>query len=418
MVKAAARLVLALLLLAGAAAGFLYMRNTAPEARPKPPEERVWTVTAIEAAFRDIQPELVAYGNVQAARTAELRPLVTAEVAWVSEALREGALVEAGEELVRLDPFTYEIALRDARARLAEAEAKLAELKAEEVGVEALLTAGEDQVRLLVRDLERRRDLARRGAGSDKSVDDAALRVNEARQFVAIQTRTLAQIKARIDQQAATVESREAAVASATRDLLNTTVRAPFRAWVSDVAIASGSRASTSDRIARLYATDAMEVRFELPNDAYGRLVEGTGGPVGQEVEIGWRVGARMLAFTGRIARIEASIDPAAGGVALFARFEGAADAAETPIRPGAFVAVRVRDRLYEDVLDLPARAVGEDGTVFVVGADSRLERVPVRIVGRDAGRVLLKAGIAPGTPILTTRFPELGPGVKVEVQG
>ena len=326
--------------------------------------------------------------------------------------------VEAGEELVRLDPFTSEVALRDAKARLAEAEARLAELEAERTGIEALLAAGRDQVRLLARDLERRRDLARRGAGSDKAVDDAALRVNDAEQFVAIQTRTLAQIEARIDQQAATVESREAAVASATRDLLNTTVRAPFRAWVGEVAIATGSRATTADRIARLYAADGMEVRFELPNDAYGRLVDASGGPVGDTVRIDWQVGQRTLNFEGRIARIEASIDPAAGGVAIYARLDAGEDAASTPIRPGAFVAVRVHDRVYENVLDLPARAVGEDGTVFVVGEDGRLQRAQVDIVGRDRGRVLLKADIAPGTQVLTTRFPELGPGVRVEVQG
>ncbi|MCP1335426.1 efflux RND transporter periplasmic adaptor subunit [Futiania mangrovi] len=416
--KAAARLFLTLALLAVAVAGFVYMRDTAPEARPKPPEERVWAVTAAPAVFRDAQPELVAYGNVQAARMADLRPLVTAEVLRVSENLRNGALVEEGEELVRLDPFAYEVALRDAEARLAEAKAKLAEFEAEQAGVGALLASGRDQLRLLTRDLERRRDLARRGAGSDKSVDDAALRVNEAEQFVAIQTRTLAQIEARIDQQAATVDSREAAVASATRDVLNTTVRAPFRAWVGDVSIATGSRAAPTDRIARLYAADGMEVRFELPNDAYGRLVGDSGAPLGQEVAIDWQVGARTLTFPGRIARVEASIDPAAGGVALYARLDAGADAASSPIRAGAFVAVRVSDKVYENVLELPARAVGEDSTVYIVGEDGRLERVPVEIVGRDRGRVLLQTDIAPGTQVLTTRFPELGPGVKVEVQG
>jgi membrane fusion protein, multidrug efflux system len=79
------------------------------------------SVVAVRSQAREVENGLVLRGRTEAERRVEVLSETTGRV--ISEPLRRGATVTAGEILCRLDPGTREAELAEAEARLKEAEA-------------------------------------------------------------------------------------------------------------------------------------------------------------------------------------------------------------------------------------------------------------------------------------------------------
>ncbi len=127
-----------------------------------------------------------------------------------------------------------------------------------------------------------------------------------------------------------------------------------------------------------------------------------------------WRVGAATLEFTATLDRAAARIDAASGGVDLYARLVDGGPA--QPLRPGAFVEVRLKDRPYVGVVQLPESALYGPGLVYVV-VDGRLQARRVEQVGRVGDDVLLRGELADGDVVVITQYAEIGPGQRVSAR-
>jgi RND family efflux transporter MFP subunit len=199
----------------------------------------------------------------------------------------------------------------------------------------------------------------------------------------------------------------------ARRNLEETRLTAPFDGFLVEVDAHIGRRVGVGDRVARLYDATRLEARFHLSHAKFARL-RGGGDFIGRPVRIVWRVGDEALAYDGVIDRVDGRIDPASGGVDLFARIKGSGR--DLPLRPGAFVEVEVADAAYENVIRLPESALYGGDTVYVV-EDGRLAPRRVEVAVRDGTAVFVRAEIAVGSQVVTTRFAEIGPGVMVEIR-
>ncbi len=372
------RLGLPLLILGGTIALIALMIATRPRLVPVAKPERVWPVDTLVARYADHQPWLALYGEVVAGRRSELRPKVTGEVIAIGAGFHEGASVRQGELLLRIDPFDYETALAEQRALLAEAEASLAKLE---------------------RDLARTEGLYRDKNVSEQALDDARLAVL---------------------QQQALLEQRRIAVQRAERDLADTRLLAPFDGVLANVNADVGKRITDfgSDLVAELIDTSQLEVRFNLSNAQFGRLQASEEPLPGRELELSWQVGDRQITYPASIARLGAEIDATTGGVAVYAIIDSGGR--QTELRPGAFVSVRLLDRVYPGSISVPDTALYGEDRVYVV-VDQRLQPRQVRILGR-AGQSLFIASagepsIRDGDLIVTTQLSEAGPGARVALR-
>lgn len=113
--KALLQALLALAIVFGAYQGMKQLILARDEVPTRPARETVYPVTTRVLEVRDHTPELTVYGEVLAARPAELRALVAGEILRVNPKLETGGTLDAGEELVAIDPFQYEGAVREAR---------------------------------------------------------------------------------------------------------------------------------------------------------------------------------------------------------------------------------------------------------------------------------------------------------------
>ena len=387
---------------------------TRPSLAPDEVRERAWLVTTAPVNVGMVQPELRLFGEVVPGREVELRPLVTGQIVETGKNFREGGIVAAGELLLAIDPFDYDAALAERKAQAAEAEARLAELRARRKQEADLLASAREQLVLQRKDLERAKELAKKGNVSGRVIDERTMQVSQMQQAVTTRVNNLAAEAARIAQQEAILDRLRIGVQRAERDLANARLTAPFSGFIREVSGEMGKRVSPNDRVARLTDAETLEVRFVLSDAQFGRIIAADGNLGGRSVRIVWQVGGRALIFDGKIDRVGARIAAASGGVEVFARI--ADTNALTPIRPGAFVEVYMPDRGYPAVARLPEAALFERNKVYVV-EDGRLVPRPVTVAAFDGDDVLVAGELADGDQVLTTRFARAGAGVRVKTE-
>jgi len=407
------QLLIPIALLTGAYFGYQYLLATKPTVAPQPPQEAISPVRAVTVSHSSYQPQLTLYGETVAGREVQLRALVSGEVTETSPNLREGGEVAEGDLLLKIDPFDYEIALAESRAQIAETEARLKESEGQIRAEEAALERAREQLEIAERDLERAERLVDTGAVSQQVLDQRRLTVSQRQDAVEQLEINLTVQQARADQQRAALERLRATRRTAERNLSDTSLTAPFNAYVSEPNAEVGKVLSSNDAVATLIDKSWIEVRVTLSDAQYGRIVRTSGGVLGRPVEVRWYVGDEPFTYDAEIVRVGSQIASASGGVNVYARIKTPLE--PTPLRPGAFVEVRVPDIEYADVVRLPQTALYNNDHVYVI-EDGRLARREVEQVGGTDGYVLVRGDLEDGETVAATRLARPGKGVKVKV--
>jgi membrane fusion protein, multidrug efflux system len=402
-----------LALLAGAYAGYQYLLATKPDVAPQPPQEAAAPVRAVTVSHSTYQPNLTLFGETVAGREVQLRALVAGEVVEASPNLREGGEVSQGDLLLRIDPFDYDVALAEVNAQIAETQARLSENEAQIRAAEASLSRAREQLEIAQSDLERAERLVDTGAVSRQALDQRRLTVSQRQDTVEQGEINLSVLKAQSDQQRAALERLRANQRTAQRNLSDTRLNAPFDAYVDEPSAEVGKVLSTNDPVATLIDKSWIEVRVTLSDAQYGRIVRDSGGVLGRSVEVRWYVGDEPFVYEAEIVRVGSRIAASSGGVNVYARLVDPLN--PTPLRPGAFVEVRVPDVERQDVVRLPQTALYGNDHVYVI-VDGRLSRREVQQLGATQGDVLVRGDLRDGEAIAVTRLARPGDGVKVNV--
>ena len=325
--------------------------------------EKSWPVSVIEVRYLDVQPTLSLFGEVITSRRSELRSLVGGQVVQVGENFKEGAVVEKGELLLRIDDFEYRNAVIEESAKL----------------------------EVMNRDFDRADELFKQGNISEQFRDNALLEKTK----------------------------QELVLSEVEKDLRDTELFAPFDGVINDVQATLGKQVSTlNDKIGEIIDIKNMEVRFSLSKAQYGRLLEDTDKILGRKIEMSWTVGKRDLVFNASVSRVGAEITSNTGGVNIFANIV-INSGEESPLRPGAFVRLKMPDKTYESVVSIPETAVYEDKYIFIVN-DQRLKKIMIEILGYDQSKVLVKplddSKIKNGDYVVVNQLREAGENVKVDI--
>ncbi len=388
-----------------------YLQATKPQLAPEAPSERVWLISTTTAAIADRQPELLAYGEIVAQRDVEMRALVAGQIVAVGENFVDGGWVREGDLLAQIDPFEFDAAVASGEAQVLEAGAQLTEIGAQIDAELSNLTYDREQLEIAERELQRREVLANDKVISEKALDDARLERNERARTVALSERNLQMLHASSERQQAVIVQTDVALRRARRDLRNTRLLAPFDGFLTETGAAIGKSLPVNGQVARLIDLSQLEAKFHLSDDEFGRLVHPLEGLLKRPARVVWRVGTGLFRYDAEIARVGAEIDAASGGIQAYAQID--MRETRTSLRPGAFVEVYLRDRLYRQVARLPESALHEDEKVYVV-IDDRLQPRLVELVARVGNDVLVQGELAHGEIVAITRFPGIGPGVKV----
>jgi membrane fusion protein (multidrug efflux system) len=376
---------------------------------PMPAREQVLAVNVVVWIEAEVRPELSVFGEVLAARTLTLRTATGGTVTETSAALAEGGRVAAGEVLLRIDPAEAEAALARTRADLALAEAELREAeRAVMLDRDELAAAGRQQG-FRAQALDRQRELGAQGLGTRPDLESAELAAAQAEQAVLAARAAVAAAEARIDTAAAQIARTRIDLAEAERTLADTVVIAPFAGVLTGVTVAPGTRVAPGEALAELIDPGALEVGFRLSTAQHADLSAGTGTILGLPVRVTLSVAGLEVGTQGRITREAARVAEGETGRQVIASIDP-----DPALRPGDFVTVTVAEPPMAGVARLPARALGPDNSVLVVGPEERLVVTEVTLLRRQGNDVLLRGEGLAGALVVAERSPLLGAGIRV----
>jgi multidrug resistance efflux pump len=403
--------VVPVLILAVGGIGAFVLVESKPQLAPVAVAERVWTVKAQPASNIDVQPKIIFYGQVVAGREVELRPLVSGRVVVVNAKFENGGKVEAGDMLISIDPFDYEIAVEEVKAELSEAQARLSELASDLESNASMMVEDKSKQELRAKGAKRWTNLRRKGAASSTVADDAEMALLETNSRVIERGFDGQRLKANYQRQEAVIRGLDIKLRRAVRDLAETELIAPFTGYLTDIGTDLGRQVSQSDRVARLIDSSKLEVRFHVGTSRFGEVILG-GEAIGKTVDIVWHVNGKPLTFTGKLTRISPEIDASSGGIEVYAELEQS-DSLRL-LRPGAFVEVKTAGQRYQNVVRLPESA-WHNGIVYAI-TDGRLEPRKATLVRRIGQDVLIQGTFDNKEPILVTPIPGASGGMRVEV--
>jgi RND family efflux transporter MFP subunit len=423
-VKRFKHIVLAMGILMAGIAIIVLLRLTAPSLEVKPVVQKIWPVTTQILKVTSLRPIIQEFGTVVAGSQAELRPLVSGRIVEVGENYFEGALIEKGQLLLKIDPFDYLVKVEDRTAALSEVLTRTDEMEGDIKYEIKLLAITRSQLAIRKRDLNRRRKLAKQGSTSRKSLDDAEVAYNKTAKDLAVRQQVILRLKNRLNQQNASAKRARSSLRLAKRDLEETTVNAPFAGFLANADISIGQTIGTNERLARLIEARRLEVKFRLSERDFSSLVrtevsaagieEQTSELLGKQIKVKWNVGKQSFKYNATIQRLGAEIDVTAGGVDIYARLIDIG--LKTSLRPGAFVEVLVPSRMYKNVAKVPDTAVVRGNVIYLI-EQGRVKETKINQVRRGATSILIRGPKLDGSVVITRPFPKISNGLLVEAK-
>ena len=351
-----------------------------PQSMGQMPPPPVGVVTVAQAT---VPIEIELSGRLEPIRTAQVRARVTGVVQ--KRLFAEGALVQAGQSLYRIDPAPYQAALESAQAAQAKAEAALAQAQS---ALERNRPLAESKmITALAWDSTQS---AHRAAQADVAAAKAA--VQQARLNVEYAS-VLAPISGRIGRSLVT----EGALVSQTEATQLATIQQV------DTLIANFTQS----------ASEAMRIQRAI---ASGTLKDSNSAQVKVLLDDG-----SVYALPGKLLFADISVDPGTGQVVL----RGEVPNPKGELLPGLFIKVRLQVARSERAMLLPQQAVTRgtsEDTVLVVDAEGQVNKRPVQLGGQrgDASdkagpQWVVTGGLKDGEQVVVDGFQKIRPKAPVK---
>ncbi len=331
-----------------------------PESRPEQAVAvEVWTVQA-----RRFERRVYGIGSIRPAEAVDIRPEIPARVRDV--AFKEGASVEEGQVLYRLDDEQIASRLRAVKARLTDARSQL--------------EYAQSQADRLTR-------LRQENAATADEYDQAVTALETAR---------------------ATVDRLQAEVQLQTEKLADATIRAPLEGRIARTRVDEGDYVQPGTLMTELVSTFSREAAFAVPG-LRARHIR-----LGQTVKVRTDVTGQDV-FEAVVTYIAPQIDPQTRSLAVKAVLKDV----QNPPRFGASVSAEIVVDRREDRPYVPERALvaTRDGYgVYVVGPEKTAERRKVQIGIRRAGIVEIADGLSVGQTVIVAGQEKLSAGRAVRI--
>jgi multidrug efflux system membrane fusion protein len=364
-----------LLLLIGAAGAWAIVAHR-PGLESRPAQAEPPLVAAVRVFPETLRLNVRSQGVVTPRNEIDWVPEIAGKVIRLHPNFVAGGFFEAGEELLAIDPRDYDQAIVAAAARIAEARRQVAQEEAQA-----------EQARSEWRAL---------GEGRP-----SPLTLHEPQ---------LAEARARL-------KAAEADLARANLQRSRCELRAPFAGRVQSRTVGLGQYVQPGEKLARLYATDAAEVRLPVAADQLAYLDLPLGRRNGHRQD-GPRVvftadlGGAEQRWEGRIVRSEARVDEVTGLLHLVAEVrEPYSGKYPQPMLAGLFVKAEIEGRLQDGLFVLPPGAVNASQEALLVDGGQTLHIRRLEVLRSETDRILVRNGLAEGDRVVVS-------GVQVPVEG
>ncbi|MEJ2273619.1 MAG: efflux RND transporter periplasmic adaptor subunit [Woeseiaceae bacterium] len=365
------RKLLIVAILAAAVAAFMLLTSLKQEppkterTRPDPLVD-VLVLEEMTAHF-----EVRSQGTVKPKTETVLSAEVSGTIIWISPKFVAGGIFSADEELLRIDPTNYVVAVE-------QAEALVAQRQIEHDGASKLLS---------------------RGYRAEAEYASAA----------------------------AALAGAKAELVRARRNLERTRIRLPYRGMVRAKETDLGQFVNPGSRLGVVFAIDLAEVRLPLTDTDLAFLdlpgaaqIAASGSAEGPRVTLSAVQEGRRVSREAQIVRTEGVVDEKSRVTYAVTRildpYALDTDAAALPV--GTFVDAVIAGKEAHDVIQVPRAVVRGSNQLLFVDDDNKLRIRSVEIVRADADHVYIVSGASPGERVVTTVLETAVNGMPVRVTG
>ena len=338
---------------------------------PPPPPPDVQVAPVVQ---RDVPIYIELVGSTLGSEDVEIRSRV--EGYLVSISFNEGSLVRKGQLLYKIDPQPFLVAIDQAKANLATAQAALEKTN---------------------NDVARYKPLFEKQAVSKQELDNALSAQQAAR---------------------AQVDAYKAALAQAQLDLGYTNITSPVDGVIGTTQTKVGSLVGRGTTLLNTVSQlNPILFRCAIAEAEYLRLARrGADRDKSLEKKFGVELilaDGTVFPHKGRLDAIERAVDPTTGTLTGQFRFPNPGDI----LRPGQFGKARFVTDVKEDALLVPQLAVQEiQGlySVMIVKPDATVEQRMVKAGERVGNLWIIDSGVKPGEKVIVEGVQKVQPGMKV----
>jgi len=340
-------------------------------------------VGVVTVAPTSVPIEIELSGRLEPIRTAQVRARVTGVVQ--KRLFAEGAMVQAGQSLYRIDPAPYQAALESAQATQAKAEAALAQAQSA---------------------LDRNRSLVEFKLISAQAWDNVQ------------STHRAAQ---------ADLAAAKAAVQQARLNVEYASVQAPISGRIGRSLVTEGALVSQQEatQLTTIQQVDTLMVNFSQSAAEAMRIQRAIAagtlkGSNSAQVKVLLDDGS-VYAQPGRLMFADIAVDPATGQVVL----RGEVPNPKRELLPGLFVKVRLQVARTEQAMLLPQQAITRgtsEDTVLVVSEEGQVSKRSVKLGGlkEDASdpagpQWIVTEGLKAGEQVVVDGFQKIRPKAPVK---
>jgi RND family efflux transporter MFP subunit len=379
--RAGIQAIAVLILLVGGILLFRHLASQRPDLireDPLPPAPMV----RVETVYTGAHPvTILGQGTVMPVREIRVIPEVSGKVIWLAESMKDGGSFEKGELMLKIDPRDYEVAVAQARARLADAKALLQRAKEE----------------------------------SEAAIDEWR------EHFSPGPDQTPPPLVARIPQLEAAQAQMEALAADLERAKLNlerSQIKAPFAGQVTDKAVDIGQFVAPGQVLAGFFDTSAVEIVLPLEDsDLAWFSVPGftQEGGQGSLALVKATVAGQDREWQGRVSHAQARLDTRSRMVRVVVRVENPY-AQKPPAAVGLFANVEIRGQTLEGVSFMPRAALRQGNVVWKVDSENRLRFAPVTVARVSDEGVIVTDGLSQGDRVVVSLLHGASDGMLVRV--
>ncbi|HMB60287.1 MAG TPA: efflux RND transporter periplasmic adaptor subunit [Xanthomonadales bacterium] len=341
-------------------------------------------VDTIPAEENSLNLSVVSQGPVRPRTETVLVAEVPGKIVEVSKHFVAGGFFKKGEMLLQIDPSDYEAGLKRAQATLASREAQYADQKARS-----------DQA------MKDWKNLGKQGEPSDLTLR-----------------------KPQLAEALAGVQSAQADLQKAERDLARTRISLPYDGLVRSKQVDVGQYVGPGTTLGVTFSIATAEIRLPLSSTdvAYLQL------PSAIDIESSNRPRVLLTAessgikgqWEAEIIRTEGIIDEKSRVIYAVAQiidpYAVLGESKQQELRMGTFVKAEIQGQRVENVIVLPRSVLRPDNTVLVANEQDLLEIRPVEVLRAEPQTVYISSGLMPGEHVITTSLDVPVPGMALSV--
>lgn len=349
----------------------------------------------------------IGYGHVRATDHWDAVAEVAGRVVSLSDKLKDGEFVSEGDELLAIDPSSYQLVL-------SQIDAQIETSKIKDETTQLSLKTRKQELALLQKEFQRQQELVKNGNVSQSTLDTTQRNLLTAKGN--LQTLENNLLINRAERKVLRVQLEQAQ-----QDLARTRLIAPMDARITAVKISQSQYANRGQLLFSADGINSAEIESQFPRGKLRPLVSSSAatsgidsaasgnwvpGVKGLPAIVSVQHGDHKVTWDAVISRVSASINPQTQSLGIVATVQNPYEKAESGRRPplisDMFVQVELLGQNSNKFTVIPASALHE-GRVYVMNDDQRLEIRAVKISFHQDGYAVINKGLRPKEKIVTS---------------